>query len=451
MENLTGRTLLNRYFLRELVGSGGMADVYLAWDQLRNAKMAVKVLRRDLASNPLFFERFAKEAEILRKLEHPNIVRLFEFEKDNDVTFIVMQWVEGTNLRQVINKPNGFLSLADYSRIFGSVCSALHYAHENEIFHCDIKPANIMLDIKGNTFETLLADFGVAQLADDFTGGGTPTYMAPEQFTGGKIDSRTDVYALGITLYVILSGGITPYSGTSPQGEGSILKERVAWEHLYSNPPSIRSVNPNCSYEMEEVILTAMQKNQQDRYSSAINFLNAFEQARLTMSNYERVSDINNISMTSPLIDQLVQVIKDNDFHYDTTRIDSNLLKNGTSFNSKNTNSFFGFNLANGINIPGRNHYILGRVGVYEGQAFSIPMGNTMIGRGSQVDLRLNDATVSRKHATIIRTPRGIYVRDESSTCGTFVNGRQISNPTLIKVGDVIQFGKQLIFEYRKG
>ena len=104
MATLAGQTLLGRYFLRELVGSGGMADVYLAWDQLRNAKMAVKVLRRDLGTNSRFFDRFANEADILRKLEHPNIVRLFEYEQDDGIAFIVMQWVEGSNLRQVARR-----------------------------------------------------------------------------------------------------------------------------------------------------------------------------------------------------------------------------------------------------------------------------------------------------------------------------------------------------------
>lgn len=451
MENLTGRTLLDRYFLRELVGSGGMADVYLAWDQLRNAKMAVKILRRDLGGNQLFFERFSTEANILRQLEHPNIVRLFEFQKEGEIAFFVMQWVEGSNLKQLINRSHQIVPLSDCFNIFSSICSALNYAHENQIFHCDIKPANIMLDVKGNTFDALLADFGVAQLADNFGSGGTPTYMAPEQFTGGKIDARTDVYALGITLYEILSGGHTPFKGTSPQGEGSTMKERVAWEHLYSNPPSLRKININCSHEMEEVVFTAMQKNPQRRFPNAMSFLYAFEYARSTMPNYFNVIDNNRRIIVSQVGFQDPSAASGINSDPNTTLSRSKSSRDNDVSSFRSTNHRFGSHLFTGLTVYGRNLVIFGRTGNYAGTRFQIPMGETTIGRGSQANLKISDTTVSRQHATIIRTSRGVYIRDNSSTWGTFVNGRQIFNPTLLKVGDVIQFGSQLIFEYTKG
>lgn len=454
MESLSGRTLLNRYFLREQVGAGGMADVYLAWDQLRNTKMAVKVLRRDLGSNPQFFDRFAIEAEILRKLEHPNIVRLFELQREADIAFIVMQWVDGSNLRQILTKSRQILSLDDCSRILGPVCSALHYAHENQIFHCDIKPANIMLDMKGNTFDTLLADFGVAQLADNVVGGGTPTYMAPEQFTGGEIDARTDVYALGVTLYEILSGGHTPYKGLTSRGEGSTTKERIAWEHLYSPPPSLISVNPNCSTMMEQVVLTAMQKNPQNRFRSAMSFLNAFEQARSTM----RISAAPVNSDIWTLISQFTHQTKSA-----TTTVLGKVLGNERpeqrqtpaeiSQNPGNNDLFSPkqSQTTSGFNVLGRNPYFYCRSGIYAGQRFAIQMGETAVGRGTQVDIKISEATVSRRHATLIRTSRGVYIRDDGSSFGTFVNGNRIFAPTLLKVGDIIQIGSQQIFEYTKG
>ena len=451
---MSGRTLLNRYFLRELVGSGGMADVYLAWDQLRNAKMAIKVLRRDLGGNPHFFDQFASEADILGKLEHPNIVRLFDFERDGEIAFIVMQWVDGSNLRQILTSTKKILSLEDCSRILGSVCSALHYAHENKIFHCDIKPANIMLDIKGNTFDTLLTDFGVAQLADNVVGGGTPTYMAPEQFTGGEIDARTDVYALGVSLYEILSGGNTPYKGIAPRSEGSTTRERIAWEHLYSPPPSLTSANPDCSMAMERVVLTAMQKNPQIRFPSAMSFLNAFEQARSTMVseaphvNNDVISLISQFtqqtkSVTTTIIDKFLG--NENVDQRPSAGVHKEIQKAIDPVNPK------GSQTSTGLNVLGRNHYLYSRSGLYVGRRFAIQMGETVIGRGTQVQLKLNDATVSRRHATIIRTARGVYIRDDGSTLGTFVNGRRILNPALLKVGDVIQIGTQQIFEYTKG
>ncbi len=454
MESLSGRTLLNRYFLREVVGSGGMADVYLAWDQLRNAKMAVKVLRRDLSSNTHFFDRFANEAKILRKLEHPNIVRLFEFERDDEVAFIVMQWVDGSNLRQILNKSRRILSLDDCARILGSICSALHYAHENNIYHCDIKPANIMLDIKGNTFDTLLTDFGVAQLADNLVGGGTPTYMAPEQFTEGKIDARTDVYALGVSLYEILSGGNTPYKGLSPRSEGSTTKERIAWEHLYSPPPGLTLANPNCSRTMERVVLTAMQKNPQDRFPSVMSFLNAFEQARSTMVN--EPAPVNNdirllisqfsqqtISATTTILDKF---LKNEAIEQKPSPIDQNISRRADDPISRKKSQTTG-----GMNVAGRNFILYSRSGLYAGQRLPIRMGETSIGRGTQTQIKLAEATVSRRHATLIRTTRGVYIRDDGSTMGTFVNGTRISRITQLKAGDIIQIGSQQIFEYTKG
>src|SRR3990172_6063898 len=116
MSNLVGQTLKKRYFLRASVGSGGMAEVYTAWDNKRSATMAVKVLRRDLALNPSFFQMFAKEAEFLRKLNHPSIVRIYEFDREGDIVFIVMDWVEGKNLRQTLEGHKGPLALAEVSR-----------------------------------------------------------------------------------------------------------------------------------------------------------------------------------------------------------------------------------------------------------------------------------------------------------------------------------------------
>src|SRR3972149_67516 len=164
MPELLDATLLDRYFLRKHVGSGGTADVYLAWDKLRSTKMAIKVLRRDLANNSRFFQMFAREAELLRKLEHPSIVRLYEFERDGENVFIVMDWIEGINLRQAIVNQKRPFTMEETLPILQPVCSALNYAHQNQVFHCDIKPANILLHADGKVF---LTDFGVARLSTE--------------------------------------------------------------------------------------------------------------------------------------------------------------------------------------------------------------------------------------------------------------------------------------------
>ena len=449
MESLSGRTLADRYYLRELVGSGGMADVYLAWDQLRNAKMAVKILRRDLSSDPQFFDRFATEAKILKTLEHPNIVRLYDFKREDEFAFIVMQWVDGSNLRQVLTKSGNALSLEDCSRVLSAVCSALHFAHENKIYHCDVKPANIMLDIKGNSFDTLLTDFGVSQLAGQATRGGTPTYMSPEQFMGGVIDARTDVYALGITLYEILSGGNTPYSGMSLHGEGSTTRERIAWEHLNSPPPRLTSINPGCSQAIENVVLTTMEKNPENRYQSVMSFFSAFEQARsATHTNTAR--DNTNLEA---LISQFTSQVKTGNTTIFGGRFGASI-KTGTAAVERvlfpEPGNFIK-PLDNSLNVAGRTPILLERSGLYVGRQLMIPMGETSIGRGSQSQIKLEGATVSRQHATVIRTKRAVYIRDDQSSFGTFVNGVRVFRPTQLKLGDIVQIGSQQVFEYTRG
>jgi serine/threonine-protein kinase len=167
MAELVSKTLNNQYYLRRLVGSGGMADVYEAFDKVRATNMAVKVLRRDVASNSRFYQAFEKEATILRELQHPNIVRLYEFGRDGEIVFIVMAWVDGSDLKQKLMHHSDAFSLVEVSAVLKPVASALNFAHQIHVYHCDIKPANILLQNDGK--EVLLTDFGVAQLASECT------------------------------------------------------------------------------------------------------------------------------------------------------------------------------------------------------------------------------------------------------------------------------------------
>jgi len=301
MKTLVGTTLGDRYFLRELMGSGGMADVYLTWDNMRAAKMALKILRRDLANDTRFFQMFAKEAEILRKLEHPNIVRLYEFDKEGDIAFIVMDWIEGSNIRQALNDRKKPLSLEEVSAVLEPVCSALNYAHQNNVFHCDIKPANILLHVDGRV---LLTDFGVARLASDRIGGGTPPYMAPELFSRGTVNAKTDIYSLGVTLYEIFSGGQVPFRGDSPSSQGSTTRDRIAWELSNLPLPPLHQHNPDLPDEVEKVVSTALSKNPAQRYSSAMALRQAYEQACMHVGA-KTSEPITITDLISPLIDQI--------------------------------------------------------------------------------------------------------------------------------------------------
>ena len=275
MQDLVGTTLKKQYVLRELVGRGGMAEVYLAWDNLRATKMAVKILRRDLASNRQFKEALEKEFGLLRKLEHPNIVRVFDFESKADHVFIVMAWVDGGNLRQRIDALGRPFSPAEVCSILQPICSALNFAHNMQAFHCDIKPSNIMLHENGR--DVFLADFGVARLASEKGGGGTPPYMAPEQFSR-NVSAQTDIYALGVTVYEMLSGGKLPYHGDL-RSPGNTTRDRFAWEHNHLPLPPLRDFNHSLSQEILDTVDKALQKEPDRRFDSALSFWKDFEQA----------------------------------------------------------------------------------------------------------------------------------------------------------------------------
>ena len=440
MSSLVGVTLKDRYFLRELIGSGGMADVYLTWDKLRSVRLAVKVLRRDLCRSTRFLQQFAKEAEILNKLEHPNIVRLYEFEKDGDAAFIVMDWVEGTNLRQAIQNAKQPLPLADVSRILAAVCAALNFAHQSKIYHCDIKPGNVMLHVDGRV---LLTDFGVAHLADEEGVGGTPPYMAPEQFMGGAIDSRTDVYALGITLYEILSGGKIPYRGESANSQGSTTRERIAWEIINLPMPSLREQNPTISKELELVVTTAIQKDLTLRFPNTLAMDEAFEKAVTNLGGEKKdllkttfLNPSNHGQRETPAVQNLSL----------PPEKDPQRPKNSTSPVQTPARS---------PSMPppapkrGKGPALYCRSGPWAGQMLAIVPGEMVIGRGSQCHLNIGESSVSRRHATILITRRGTYIRDDGSSLGTFVNGARINGPVLLHDRDVIQIGYQCVFEYR--
>jgi len=415
MASLVKQTLLNRYFLRELVGSGGMADVYLAWDTSRSTQMAVKVLRQDLVHNPRFFQQFAKEAELLRKLEHPNIVRLYEFERQGNITFLVMDWVDGQDLRKTISQRRRPYPASRASTILGPVCSALHYAHQNGVYHCDVKPANILLHRDGRV---LLTDFGVARLASEHISGGTPAYMAPEQFQGGAIDARTDEYALGVTLYEMLTGGNLPFNGKSSSSPGKTGRDRIAWEHLnlQAAPPS--SINGSIPAAVENVILTALSKNPSDRFPTTMALRESFDQALTAREPRGDDSDSNRRTILKPFGDG---------GHPDPPPKRREDVQRRPKM---------------------RGPHLIGVRGEQAGAGIAIPAGGLRIGRSQGNHIRLGERSVSRNHASIIRSRSGVYVRDEGSSLGTFVNGNKIAGPTLLKPGDVIRIGYGQEFEF---
>jgi serine/threonine protein kinase len=412
MTDLTGQTLINRYFMRQHIGAGGMADVYLAWDNVRSAKMALKVLRRDLIHNPHFLQMFAKEAEMLRKLEHPNIVRLYDFERKGDLAFIVMDWVEGTNLRQAIMERRGPYNAEETSLVLLPVCSALNYAHQNRVYHCDVKPANILLDDNG---KVLLTDFGVARIAAEEARGGTPAYMAPEQFTGNSIDGRTDVYALGVMLFEMLTGGELPFRGESTSTSGTTSRDRIAWEHVHQPAPSPRGINSGIAPTLENIVLTALEKEPSMRYPTPMSLREAFENA-CSLKAQKTIKPGANVHPISPA--RFPHPQKPVRSRYPTKPVE-------------------------------KGPYLYCRSGELTGSMIVIPRDGLTIGRGSSNQIRLKERSISRRHSTITITRQGTYIRDENSRLGTYLNESRILKSTALKHGDIIRIGYYQILEYR--
>lgn len=273
MEELIGRTL-GQYEIKEKIGEGGMAHVFKAYQPSLNRFVAVKVLSLSVAEKKGFTERFQREAHSVAGLNHPNILPVYDFGVQDGYSYIVMRYVEhSTTLGHLIERGTPLDQLINY---ITQVADALNYAHEQGVIHRDVKPGNILIDGKW----ALLSDFGLVKINEaaapnhlTSTGHsmGTPAYMSPEQVDGISVDHRTDIYALGIILYKILTGAI-PHDAPTPIG---ILVKRK------SEPvPPLRQINPNISEGLEQVTLRALAMNPDKRYSSATNFAEALKKAQ---------------------------------------------------------------------------------------------------------------------------------------------------------------------------
>ena len=273
-----GDILSKRYRVEKLLGHGGMADVYLVYDMEASVHLALKLLKEDLAEDVVFIRRFKREAQTLAHLQHPNIVRFYAMEENEGLVFMIMDYVDGTTLRKELFLRKKPFTLDEIIAILRPVCAALNFAHLKQMVHCDVKPANIMIEKTGRV---LLADFGIARISEGATtatmvGVGTPAYMAPEQILGQDPVPQTDIYALGIVLYEMLTGGERPFTGEIKQTTGS-TSEKVRWEQLHSTPPSPRKYNQTIPPEVEAVVMRCLEKEPSKRFRSAMDVLYALQ------------------------------------------------------------------------------------------------------------------------------------------------------------------------------
>ena len=257
-----GSIINDRYQIIKTLGEGGMANVYLAHDNILDRNVAVKVLRGDLANDEKFVRRFQREALSASSLSHPNIVEMYDVGEDDGQYYIVMEYVDGKTLKQVL-KQRGHLSITEVVDIMLQLTDGLAHAHDAYIIHRDIKPQNIMILSNGMI---KITDFGVAtalnstQLTQTNSVMGTVHYLPPEQANGKGSTVRSDIYSMGIMMYELLTG-LVPYKGESAV--------EIALKHLREPLPSVRKVDPTIPQSIENVIIRATAKNPKNRYTDA--------------------------------------------------------------------------------------------------------------------------------------------------------------------------------------
>jgi len=259
--SVVGEVVADRYELEELVGTGGMSSVFKARDRLLERSVALKILHEHYLSDPDYVERFRREARAVAQLAHPNIVTVIDRGEQDGRQFIVFEYVDGENLKQLVSR-EGALPVREAVELAVQVARALGYAHERGIVHRDVKPQNVILNEDGRAKVT---DFGIARSVDvdgvTQTGTvlGTSDYIAPEQAQGQPVDAHTDVYSLGVVLYELLTGEL-PF-----RGEGFVA---VAMQHVNEPAPSVLERRGDVPPRLALVIERAMAKRPEDRHGS---------------------------------------------------------------------------------------------------------------------------------------------------------------------------------------
>lgn len=270
-----GKKLSNRYLIEELLGQGGMSAVYKATDPNLKRVVAIKMIHSHLSSEPDFVQRFEEEASAVAQLRHPGIIQVFDFNKQGDDYYMVMEFVPGETFQQHLQRlseEGRQLPIEKIVEYMASICDAVEYAHRRGMIHRDIKPANVMLSVND---QAILTDFGIAKIVGSqrhtATGAvvGTALYMSPEQIRSERVDHRTDIYSLGVMLFEMISGR-PPF-----QADSALT---LMMMHISNPVPDPKKLNPRVPDELVAVVNKALAKNPNNRYQSAAEMAAALRQ-----------------------------------------------------------------------------------------------------------------------------------------------------------------------------
>lgn len=267
-----GKVLADRYVIKEIIGQGGMADVYLARDTILDRNVAVKILRSHLAQDDTYVQRFRREASAAATLSHRNIIEIYDVGEEDGQYYIVMEYVSGMTLKELIYK-RGALHLQEAVDVMLQLTSGVEEAHAHGVIHRDLKPQNILVTDSGIL---KIGDFGIAtvqsfsQVTESQTIMGSLHYLAPEIIRGEKATRQSDIYALGIIFYELLRGQV-PFNADTAVN--------IAIKHMREDIPSIREFNPTIPQSIENIIIRATAKNPEDRYQDVADFHYALSQA----------------------------------------------------------------------------------------------------------------------------------------------------------------------------
>ncbi|MCL1804899.1 MAG: Stk1 family PASTA domain-containing Ser/Thr kinase [Clostridiales bacterium] len=270
-----GTVLNNRFRIEELIGSGGMSLIYRGFDQNKRREVAIKMLREQYSGDPVFVARFRREGQAVAGLSHPNIVKIYSVCQDEDVYYLVLELVEGSDLKQVLQARAKPFEPREIHPIVAQICDAIYYAHHKKIIHRDIKPHNIIVRPDG---QIKVTDFGIARAASEatvtHTGSimGSVHYLSPEQAKGELADHRSDIYSIGVLLYEMVTGKL-PFEGESPI---SVALQKIQQDPA---PPGQANADVEVPEALEQVILKAMNRNPQRRYQTALQLKDDLREA----------------------------------------------------------------------------------------------------------------------------------------------------------------------------